>query len=819
MVIGQTTPVVELLGDQAYQLTVTAPNGCETVKTIIPQGDPDQTGRVHIQSSAPTFCAGQQIQLTTTFTNYSNNGNRTYQWSNGATNSHTQVNLPGEYRVTVTTSAGCTFVDTILIGEGYEMSIQADNDLACPASPAILSAVVLLGDPQGLTYQWSTEDWTQNITVTEGGDYSVTVTDATGCSLISSLQLAGGVALVLNAATEHLTATGSVDIVPEVTGGASPYQYQWSAGSTAAQLSVNVAGTYGLTVTDAAGCTAIDEVIILPFDDGLCEGIDISILFHEPDCETYGSARLETVVPSGFEVNSYAWSTGATTPDILIDAGNQEYAVTLTAINGCQTVSSLNTPGFQTLNNSSAATALCELVNYLELIPLANDQATLVFDGLSQADLDALFVGVNGTLLEVVAEYQNETGPVIEVVPFVSPGIQPDPATWTGQLFSVPADTEVTLRMQISNSNFCPVTCAATRVLVNPGATDTVEIVLEEDPEILLANYDCGDTFLPDSTTINTDPLIILNEGEIISVNGFPILIKTLVNQASNTGNYTGTGIVPLPFNDRNLLVNFNGKVNKYRTFYDGVVQGMEGDLSSYDFSMDTLSIGGDICIPQEDEDEYDENDINPVTGLDRFGFDSTGVNIYTGTNLDTLGFDQQGNHVVTGDQYNEQGCNREGRDEANNPCSPQRFIDPAAQAFIDSIGSGLAGVVNAQLAAELAAVQTDLQSQTQACMAIRSEMQGLRDSLQFAEPYVYGDSSQYFNPGLSQEFATEPQPFALNGVNRDPRVTRLEDKHILLNSCDVDELILIQKEATILGRERRCSIKLRARPNVQPKC
>ncbi|MBC6992876.1 hypothetical protein QWY85_03765 [Neolewinella lacunae] len=804
---GHTTPEVQLLGDQIYTLTVTASNGCETVKTVVPQGDPAMHGAVNIVASTPYLCGNDPLQLTASFSNYSGNGTRTYQWSNGATTGVTQVTVPGEYRVTVTTSAGCTFSDTIEIQPAFDLIISADFDQACAEHPARLSAEVLGSPGLGLLFRWSNGAFGEDLLVYEAGTYTVELITSYGCTISKSYTIEGGVEMTLSASTERLVPNGLVTIAPTLSGGIPPFTYAWSSGSTADQLAVNVAGTYSLTVTDQTGCSAIDEVTILPHDQSACEGITVALNYHAPDCENYGSARLETVLPSGFTASSYSWSSGGTSSDLLIDNGNVPYGVTVTATNGCQAVGTITPPAFQSLNNSSAVVPLCELVHKLEVVSLAGDQAFLVFENVGQQSLNTLLAASPTTRVEVVAEYESNGNTVSEVIPFAGPGLLPDPATWAGNLIGIAADAEITVRMQTTDGAFCPVICTASKVLINPGAIDSVEVVLEEEPEILLTNYECGDVYVADSTATNTEPLLFLTEGEVITVNGFPLLIKTLVQQASSEGSYQGTGLVPLPFNDRNLLVSFAGKVNKFRTLYDGLVEGMEDNLSNYDFSVDTLAIGGDICIPQEIEGEYDENGINPVTGLDRFGFDSLGINVYTGNNLDTLGFDANGNHVTTGTQYNEQGCNREGRDASDNPCNPQRYIDAATQQFIDSIGSQLSAIVNAQMAAELATVQQDLQTRRGICNNLRGEMQAIRESLQFAEPYIYGDSSQYFNPGLSQKFAIRPDTFSMGGVTRDPLVVSLEKKHVLLDSCDRAELELIRKEAMVLGADAAAAL------------
>lgn len=801
---GQTTATVVLSGAKTYALTVTPPNGCSQVIPVTAVGNPDMLASVSISSSRTSVCGNEPIQLVASMKDYLGNDEYTYQWSNGATTGINQVTLAGEYRVTVTSKGGCSFTDTVQLAESFDLSIVASGTQACAENPVVLTADVFGNDNFNFAYRWSNGGIGSSIEITEGGEYSLTVSNDEGCSLVDEIFIDEGVSLLLEAATERLIPGGMVTITSKVTNGTPPYSYSWSSGATSSVLAVNVAGAYTLSVTDAFGCEDEATVTILPFDESLCEGFEATILFNEPDCDFYGSARLESMVSSGFEVSSYSWSTGAMAEDLLIDVGDQVYSLTVTGTNGCQTDASISVPVFSTLNSLSAAEDFCDLIDFFEVVSLADNQAILVTEGLTETVLSDLMTNMPNTRLEVIAKYESTSGLVRAVVPFATTSDIPDPSTWAGDLFDVPEATDITISLQVSGWEYCPVACTKEKILFNTGATNEDEVVLEENPAIRLTDYECGDVYEPDEDFDSEVPLIVLNKGDIITVNGFPLLVATLQQNASSSGQYTGTGIVPLPFNDRTVQVSFtNAFINENRALKRGIVEGIRDQLSNYDYSMNTFAIGVDICVPAVNEDGFTDEGINPVTGLDRFGFvDSTGLHSVTRTEWDPNGFDVNGNHRETGGIYNGDGCNREGRNAEGGECHLVPFIDPAAQAFIDSVNTVLDGLAYSALNQQIAVADAAFQQQVFKCGAIRDDITTLIGTLQFQPDFIVGDSSQYLNRGMSERFTSEPTVFPTADPERNPQVVELEEKHVALYGCDVIDILMSDTLAAYQGAD-----------------
>src|SRR5262249_5658986 len=110
---------------------------------------------------------------------------------------------------------------------------------------------VTLTASSGSSYSWSTGATTQPITVTASGHYSVTVTDANGCSATSAPT---GVT-VNYALTPGIYAGGYTTFCPggSVQLNASPgyASYLWSNGATTQSITVNTSGNWTVTATSA----------------------------------------------------------------------------------------------------------------------------------------------------------------------------------------------------------------------------------------------------------------------------------------------------------------------------------------------------------------------------------------------------------------------------------------------------------------------------------------------------------------------------------------------------------------------------------------
>lgn len=195
-----------------------------------------------------TACAGNALLLTRTFSATDNNGN---------VSTCTQVITIESTPVVPSLTAG-TYAC------GYNISCAGAADGSITATSA--------GGCAPYSYLWSNGATTQVLSGLAAGAYSVTITDANGCTGTGSITLSAPAALSVDAgpnatvfagysSTACTTLNGSA-----ATGGCPAYVYTWSTSSgiiatgTSVSVCPVITTTYYYTAQDANGCTATDSV-------------------------------------------------------------------------------------------------------------------------------------------------------------------------------------------------------------------------------------------------------------------------------------------------------------------------------------------------------------------------------------------------------------------------------------------------------------------------------------------------------------------------------------------------------------------------------
>lgn len=174
---GETTSSISGLVAGTYTLTVTDANLC-TTSTQVTISEPQEVLSASTNGQN-VFCFGN----ISGFANANVNGGTapyTYLWSNGSTTQSISNLTANTYTVVITDANGCT--------------VNSEATITQPQSALSVSAVVngsavnstATGGTAPYTYLWSNGASTQNISGVAAGTYTVTVTDANGCTNVAS---------------------------------------------------------------------------------------------------------------------------------------------------------------------------------------------------------------------------------------------------------------------------------------------------------------------------------------------------------------------------------------------------------------------------------------------------------------------------------------------------------------------------------------------------------------------------------------------------------------------------------------------------------
>ena len=257
------------------------------------------------------------------------------QWSSGDTTSIADTLSSGIYMVSATDGNGCIGFTSVMINDNGAPTFNTTSiqDVSCNGSSDGSISIGMIGGASPYIYSWSNGDSTSSISNLSVGPYEVVVTDTSGCTVSQSFVVNEPAPISLMDSA-HVSACGASNgfACVMVFGGTLPYTYNWSSGSSSSTSTSLVAGIYGITVTDANGCSDSSNVSVS--EDG---GASIVIgAFSSPGCGS-SSGSINITPTGGTQPYTYLWSTNDTTQDIS-GLPNGQYDVTVTGNDGCMGV-------------------------------------------------------------------------------------------------------------------------------------------------------------------------------------------------------------------------------------------------------------------------------------------------------------------------------------------------------------------------------------------------------------------------------------------------------------------------------------------------
>ena len=347
---GQTTQTATNLPSGTHTVTVTDANGCTLDQGVVIDCVNDCDAIISVDDVTNILCTGDNTGSATVSASSVANPTATYtftwntvpaQVDSGVTSSTINSLTAGVYTVSVTIDGTqCLPVEqSVTITEpATAVNVTASStDLSGPTTNDGTATANPSGGTPPYTYVWSPGGaTTQTITGLAAGTYTVTVTDANGCTAEATTTVNPGTCRGLNvtASSTPTTCNGDSDgtVSAGITGGVGPFTYLWSPGGQTTQtVSGLPAGSYTVTVTDGfTQCTAQSTTTINQPSE-LSSGIAITNVA----CFGDNTGSLDLTVTGGTAPYSFVWSPGGETTEDLFDLTVGTYSVVITDANGC----------------------------------------------------------------------------------------------------------------------------------------------------------------------------------------------------------------------------------------------------------------------------------------------------------------------------------------------------------------------------------------------------------------------------------------------------------------------------------------------------
>ncbi len=439
---NQLSNLFNNIGTGNYTITVTDANNC-TVTSVYVVTAPNAPSFTNAVSTPVTCNGGNDGTINVTAVGGAGGINYTLLPNNITNGSGVFNNLTaGIYTINAVDAANCSVSTTVQVNEptalswvsvaSTDVSCNGGNDGSITASATggvgVISYNLQAGNQNNLTGLFN------NLIAAV---YTLTATDANGCTLTSIITINEPTQLVWNAATStNISCNGGNDGSINITasGGTGIINYLLqpnNIGNQTGSFTTLIAGTYTITATDANGCS-ITTTMTLTEPTPL---VISNVTNTTPTCVP-GNDGTITITASG-GTPGYQYSIGGANQvgNVFNNIGTGNYTITVTDANGCTVTSVYNVlaPNVPLITNIATTTASCipgcdatasitassGLPPYTYSIDGINFQAAPLFSALCTGIYTATVKDANGCTSSSIFNIVTSSGPVITSTTFV----------------------------------------------------------------------------------------------------------------------------------------------------------------------------------------------------------------------------------------------------------------------------------------------------------------------------------------------------------------------------------------------------------------
>ncbi len=316
------------VGDGSYMVTITDENNCTLSEEFtVLLADPIVVSGTIMDDDCSVLPTGEiNVNISGGLPPYS------FLWSTGAISEDINLLFGGNYSITITDTRQCSIDTFFTVQSPTNFDVMATvRNVNCDSNMNGAIDVNVIGGQGPFGFLWNTGDTTQNISMLQGGVYNVTVTDAFNCSQVEQIEVLGNTPLLLVDTIQNVSCFGlsNGQISLHVSGGSSPYEYQWSTGDTSRAIGNLTANQYDVTITDGRLCTSVFQ-----FNVTEPQEIIVDDTITSASCGGGADGAISLTVNGGTAPYQYLWNTGGQ-DSFIINASSGTFSITITDDENC----------------------------------------------------------------------------------------------------------------------------------------------------------------------------------------------------------------------------------------------------------------------------------------------------------------------------------------------------------------------------------------------------------------------------------------------------------------------------------------------------
>ncbi|MGB1031368.1 MAG: gliding motility-associated C-terminal domain-containing protein, partial [Flavobacteriales bacterium] len=227
------------------------------------------------------------------------------------------VDETAEYIVTATNNADCSAIDTVMVELLFESFTLGDDIILCEGE----SVTIATGYDNTIDHDWSTNETSTEIEVSQNGIYEVVVTSPEGCTDSDEIEVTMQALPIVDLGIDPGLCEGEVH---PLDAGNPGMDYEWNTTAVTQSINATTSGTYSVVVTDQYDCVGTDQIDLV-FNQNPVLNLPESITICEDEFTTLDAENPGSV---------FVWNTTENTQMIDVNLPG-DYSVTVTNVFNC----------------------------------------------------------------------------------------------------------------------------------------------------------------------------------------------------------------------------------------------------------------------------------------------------------------------------------------------------------------------------------------------------------------------------------------------------------------------------------------------------